>query len=230
MTNLLNFSDNLLGRPVRFPLFSYFDRPKAGLLRRCSMRCDEVSKELSAPSRHLDPSAVSAHLEECPDCANWANRVKLLDELWDATRPSDPPASAFDAIWAGVSAQVEATEPVATIPMPQKSRAWRKLAVGLVSAAAASLVLALWMGRQPQPGPNPQPPPLVAEAQTTEPDQNSQVPLELALCDLEQGPTPIIHLSNDTVTVESQPLSDVSDTVTVAAEIDILNYFETLGL
>lgn len=191
------------------------------------MRCDEVSNELSAPTRRLDPSAVSAHLEQCPECANWANRVKLLDGLWDATRPSEPPASAFDSMWAGVSSRIEST-----IPMPEKSLVRRKLALGLVSAAAACLVLALWMGRRPQPGPDPGPDRVqqVAEVHESEPGETPQTELALALCDLEQGPTPIIHLSDDTVTVESQPPSNVSDTVTVAAEIDILNYFETLGL
>lgn len=190
------------------------------------MRCDEVTNELSAPTRRLDPSAVSAHLEECPQCVNWANQVKRFDDLWDATRPSEPPASAFDTLWADVSGRIESVD---TIPMPAKTWDWRKLALGLVSAAAC-LVLAFGVDHQPQPGPGPQPHPPLATAQTPEPDHESQMPLELALCDLEQGPTPIIHLADGTATLDSQPLSSVSDTVTVAAEIDILNYFETLGL
>ncbi|HEU5118333.1 MAG TPA: hypothetical protein VFT74_17075 [Isosphaeraceae bacterium] len=194
------------------------------------MRCDEVSRELSAPTGRLDPSAVSAHLEDCSVCAEWANRVRQLDTLWDATRPAEPAPAAFEAVWAGVSAQVD--EPV-VIPLPSRSAFGRRLALGLISAAAACLVLALWMGRHQDAGPGADPGTQVAQNSPVEPEQpaTSQAEdLALALIALEQGPTPIIHLSGDAVTVESQPLSDVSDTVTVAAEIDILNYFETLGL
>ncbi len=200
------------------------------------MRCDEVSRELSAPTGRLDPSAVSAHLEDCSACASWANQVKQLDQVWSSTRPAEPAASAFETVWAGVSKGLEQPD---TIPMPARSSASRRLAaVGLVSAAAACLLLALWMGRHQ--GGELDPRSQVAHNQNaTEPGKSpvdsakpdeSQTELALALYDLEQGPTPIIHLSGDAVTVESQPLSDVSDTVTVAAEIDILNYFETLGL
>ena len=194
------------------------------------MRCDEISRELSAPTGRLDSSAVSAHLKDCSLCANWANQVKKLDDLWDATRPAEPSASAFESAWSGVSAHLD--EP-ATIPTPARSPMTRRVVFALVSAAAASLLLAVWMGRHQPPGPNPSP--QIAHSTTPVPTESaspddSSHELALALIALEQGPTPIIHLSDDTVTVESQPLTDVSDTVTVAAEIDILNYFETLGL
>ncbi len=190
------------------------------------MRCDEVSRELSAPSGRLDPSAVSAHLEDCTVCAEWASRVRQLDTLWDATRPAEPAPAAFEAVWSGVSTRIE--EPV-VIPMPSRLAFGRRLALGLISSAAACLALALWMGRHQEAGPRPDPAPLVAQNPAA-PDSSQADDRALALCDLEQGPTPIIHLSGDAVTVESQPLSNVSDTVTVAAEFDIVNYFETLGL
>jgi hypothetical protein len=67
------------------------------------MRCDEVVRELSAPTADRDRAAMAEHLAGCSACAEWARRVQGLDRLWDATRPAEPSPEAWDAVWANIA-------------------------------------------------------------------------------------------------------------------------------
>ncbi len=67
------------------------------------MRCDEVVRELSAPTADRDRAAMAQHLAGCSACADWARRVGGLDRLWDATRPAEPAPEAWDAVWAHIA-------------------------------------------------------------------------------------------------------------------------------
>ena len=54
------------------------------------MRCDEVVRELAAPTGNRDREAMAEHLAACSACAEWARRAGDLDRLWGATRPAEP--------------------------------------------------------------------------------------------------------------------------------------------
>jgi len=71
------------------------------------MRCDEVIRELAAPTDDRDETLLAAHLAGCSSCADWARRAALLDQLWDATRPSEPSAEAWDTVWANMTRALE---------------------------------------------------------------------------------------------------------------------------
>jgi hypothetical protein len=67
------------------------------------MRCEEVIRELAAPTDDRDAAALAEHLAGCPGCAGWARRAAQLDRLWEATRPLEPAPEVWDALWAGLS-------------------------------------------------------------------------------------------------------------------------------
>ncbi len=67
------------------------------------MRCAEVVSELAAPTPGRDRAAMAEHLASCSACAEWARRAGCLDRLWEATRPSEPSAEAWDAVWAQIA-------------------------------------------------------------------------------------------------------------------------------
>jgi hypothetical protein len=67
------------------------------------MRCDEVVRELFAPTADRDRAAMAEHLAGCSACAEWARRVQGLDRLWDATRPAEPSPEAWDTVWANIA-------------------------------------------------------------------------------------------------------------------------------
>ena len=135
------------------------------------MRCDEVVRELAAPTADRDPAAMADHLAGCPACAEWARRAEALDRLWDATRPAEPSPEAWDAVWAHIaqalpcpaSARIEdppaigvtpsrngsgpkvVVHPAAPVTAPAgprtRDRAWRFAAVALVGLAQAAAIL-----------------------------------------------------------------------------------------
>jgi hypothetical protein len=80
------------------------------------MRCDDVTRELAAPSDGRDDRALADHLANCPKCADWANRAASLDRLWQTTRPVDPSPDAWGSVWASVNAALDAA------PAPQTAR------------------------------------------------------------------------------------------------------------
>jgi hypothetical protein len=115
-----------------------------------SLRCDEVTSELSAPSpgAGTDGPDVAAHLAACPDCASWAERGRALDRLWDATRPAEPSDETWDAVWSDVNAKLDGTA-VVRAPRPGY---WRRRAVTMALVAQAAAVVAavtLWANRRP---------------------------------------------------------------------------------
>jgi hypothetical protein len=132
------------------------------------MRCDEVIRELAAPSECRDEPGLAHHLSECKNCADWADRAGRLDRLWEATRPADPPQEAWDSIWSSVRANLDrADRPVEVRPWALQTsrsindgtsrlpstftRSGRGLAVAaaIVLAQAAAIFLAVhlaWIG------------------------------------------------------------------------------------
>ena len=71
------------------------------------MRCDEVIRELSVPTPGRDDLAISRHLTGCETCSRWAEQAAEFDRLWDATRPAEPSAPAWDHLWSSVTAQLD---------------------------------------------------------------------------------------------------------------------------
>jgi hypothetical protein len=67
------------------------------------MRCEEVVSELAAPTPDRDRAAMADHLAGCSACAEWARRADRLDQLWEATRPTEPSPEAWDSVWANIA-------------------------------------------------------------------------------------------------------------------------------
>jgi hypothetical protein len=176
------------------------------------MRCADARLALDAASGRTTPE-LAEHLGACAACARWAVD-RRLDLAWAATRPADPAPLAFDRVWTSVLA-AEARSP-STIPNHAASlhrRGWA--ALGVVAAAAAAVLVAAtaWIRMRAADQAPPQAP-VVATV----------VP---AVFEAEHGETLFIHIAGRSATAQSQPPAEVSDTVTVAAEIDILNFMES---
>ncbi len=104
------------------------------------MRCEDVTRELAAPTGNPAPADLAGHLDSCPGCAEWARSSARFDRIWESTRPAQPPAEALDALWARAAAALDARAP-ATIPFEGSSRRpWAQVA--LRSALAASILAA----------------------------------------------------------------------------------------
>jgi hypothetical protein len=71
------------------------------------MQCNEFIKELAAPTDDRDPAALAEHIAGCPACSGWANRAAQLDRLWETTRPVEPTADVWDAIWARMATSLD---------------------------------------------------------------------------------------------------------------------------
>jgi hypothetical protein len=135
------------------------------------MHCDEVIKELATPADNRDSTALAAHIAGCPACADWANRAVQFDRLWEATRPVEPTADVWEAVWARIATSLDpatSTElesshtartavlngspPVVEVPLKgrrdsTRSRPWNLAAIGLVGLAqAAAILLAVGLG------------------------------------------------------------------------------------
>lgn len=118
------------------------------------LRCDDVNRELAVPTAGCDPAALAEHLAACPDCAHAAERAERFDRLWRASRPPEPSDAAWDSLWAGVAAGLDAAEPVEVggdlieeeehdlIPLPvAASRRWRRWGTALFGLAQAAVLL-----------------------------------------------------------------------------------------
>jgi hypothetical protein len=75
------------------------------------MRCEQVIRELAAPSDDRDSLALASHLKTCPKCTTWAQRAAELDHLWIATRPAEPSSGTWETVWSNVVASLESTIP-----------------------------------------------------------------------------------------------------------------------
>ena len=89
------------------------------------MRCDEVIRELAAPTEDRDATALAEHLAGCPSCSDWASQAGRLDEVWDATRPSEPSPQAWDFVSAQIAQSLPSPssqrESVAVAPRPSRN-------------------------------------------------------------------------------------------------------------
>ncbi|MHB1560985.1 MAG: hypothetical protein ACYC61_26320 [Isosphaeraceae bacterium] len=157
------------------------------------MRCEEVERELAAPTTGCDRAAMADHLAVCPSCAAWAQDAERLDRLWEATRPAEPSAEAWDTVWSGISAALDrpgvtpgvgAAAGATSRPQPVRVLApgepgevrahprhrprtaaprWSLGAVALVGLAQAAAILVAF-GLAWQPAPQPNGPDAVAGA------------------------------------------------------------------
>ena len=136
------------------------------------MRCDDVIRELAAPTDSRDTASLADHLNRCPSCAAWAERAARLDRLWQVTQPAEPTSDVWDNLWAQVvsSLDVQAAKGVISpavtslrngsasgtvprfeakpnerrLPRPFRSGRWTAIAlVGLAQAAAVLLVVGM---------------------------------------------------------------------------------------
>jgi hypothetical protein len=131
------------------------------------MRCDDIIRELAAPTDSRDIASLADHLNRCPSCAAWAERAARLDRLWQVTQPAEPTSDVWDNIWAQVASSLDveaangAISPAVTslhnglasgaslrfaakanerpLPRPFRSRRWA--AIGLVGLAQAAAIL-----------------------------------------------------------------------------------------
>jgi hypothetical protein len=89
------------------------------------MRCEDVIRELAAPSYDRAAPALTEHLTHCPACALWAGRAAQLDKLWEATRPVEPSSDDWAAVWTSIDHSLKA--PAATEgDMPAPAGLFRK--------------------------------------------------------------------------------------------------------
>lgn len=144
------------------------------------MRCEEVERELAAPTPGCDRAAMANHLAVCPSCSAWAQDAERLDQVWEATRSAEPSPEAWDAVWSGVSAALDRLS-VAAGPQPQSrpvpllapalaepsgipahprhrprtaGRRWGVGAIALIGLAqAAAILIAIGLAWQPVPQP-----------------------------------------------------------------------------
>jgi hypothetical protein len=123
------------------------------------MRCSEVIHKLRTSEGgfdlDLDP-AVSDHLASCSDCAGWAEDDARVLRAWQATRPLEPSAEVWNALWARVSdgLDVAHAQRPRVLTMPEQPAAARRFRPGLVAlglAQAAAILLAVMHlpGRHP---------------------------------------------------------------------------------
>ena len=169
------------------------------------MRCDEVKRELSCSVDPAERSALVEHLSACPECASWSSQVEYQDALWDATRPEEPPAEAFDALWGRVVARSSRPEPV-VLPFLSPAR-WKRWGM---AAAVAAQAAALLIG---------------GSALLLQPARVAAMPVY----ELEEGTTLVVTLGDGVRPVaRARPQMSESDTDTVAVELDVLNFMESL--
>jgi hypothetical protein len=72
------------------------------------MRCDDVIRELAAPTDTRDAASLSHHLSHCLSCAAWAEQAARLDRLWQLTQPAEPTSDVWDNVWAKVASSLPA--------------------------------------------------------------------------------------------------------------------------
>ncbi len=133
-----------------------------------AMRCEDVVRELAAPSDTQDAAALSDHLSHCTSCAAFADRAARLDRLWEATRPAEPAPEVWHNLWLQIAHSIDSStsQPVVS-PSPaahrngstnapkydvkpserspsrsSRSRHWAKFGTVGISRAAAALLIA----------------------------------------------------------------------------------------
>ena len=116
------------------------------------MHCADVIEELAASAEPAS-AALAEHVASCPDCAAWVKRDARLWQLWEATRPLEPPPEAWTTVWADLTSKL-ATPPAAVVPLAP-IRPWHRWAPATfgIAQAAALLAVAVWLGSQSSPPP-----------------------------------------------------------------------------
>lgn len=134
-----------------------------------------------------------------------------LGQVWAATRPEEPSAAAFDALWSEVTARAEEPE---ILPMSRFAGRRRWAMAGAMLASAAALLIAAVTSLTP---PKPEVQVAVAPAPVQEHDYTNEVGcttrVMLGLNGLIQG-------------VEVVPQATDSETDVVTAESDVLGFME----
>jgi len=80
------------------------------------MHCEEVVRELAAPTDTRDAASVAEHLSRCTSCAAWAERAARLDYLWSVTQPAEPTSEMWDNVWAQVVSSLDLSTAKAAAP------------------------------------------------------------------------------------------------------------------
>jgi hypothetical protein len=104
------------------------------------MRCEDLRRELAAPSGLPTPDEMADHLASCPDCAERSRRSARLDRIWEATRPPEPSIQALDTLWARASTSLDGPKS-AVIPFPTARAGRSRWAVVAFFGAQAATVL-----------------------------------------------------------------------------------------
>lgn len=133
-----------------------------------SMRCEDVIRELAAPSDAQDAAALSDHLSHCLSCAAFADRAARLDRLWEATRPAEPGPEVWHNLWLQIAQSMDSStsQPVVSLSpvalrngstnapkydvkpserspsRSSRSQPWARFGTVGVSRAAAALLIA----------------------------------------------------------------------------------------
>jgi len=110
------------------------------------LRCEDVSRAISANVAGEDLPALAGHLAACHRCASWAEQNAALNMLWDASRPIEPSESVWDSTWTKISAELDRAIEPAIIPVSAASRWWMRGSVArtlLTQAAALFLAVGL---------------------------------------------------------------------------------------
>jgi hypothetical protein len=113
------------------------------------MRCDELIQELARLRGEAIPDGAAEHLARCPSCASWAEQKFRLDRLWEATRPDEPPAAVWEAVWSRVTEAADAP-PAPPLRPVSPAHPWRRAAIAamVIAQAAAILLGAMLLLRQ----------------------------------------------------------------------------------
>lgn len=106
------------------------------------MRCEDVTRELAAPTGSISQLAISSHLADCVECAQWAERDAKLDRIWDLTRPEALSPETWDSVWANAVAALDHAPAMSERPdvLPFRRRTVWLVAIAQVAAAAIAIV------------------------------------------------------------------------------------------
>ena len=99
--------------------------------------------------RNAPTADAAAHRAACPECA-------ALARIWEATRPIEPSAPAWDDVWAGVTSRLDA-QPQDVIPFATAARSPFRLRL-IRLAQAAAVLAAVGLGWTQFGGPTAQDP------------------------------------------------------------------------
>jgi hypothetical protein len=98
------------------------------------MSCEEISRELVVPTGAYEPKALDEHVSACPSCADWLDRSRQFDRLWEASRPVEPSYSTWGRLWAKVTEAADQAQQQ-TRPMPEQGRSLLFALAALAQAA-----------------------------------------------------------------------------------------------